>query len=144
METNPTENMLLFFLTFLLNHSVQKVQPFTHREYLINKFVWHPVPSHWLARACPVVTGCSLLPCVTAQAAFCALGWRPHWCLSWPQARASKPSASYRTGSCTQLWVNTDIRLRIRISEILPLTRHDMMCTSFSNFVVFSPLLATK
>lgn len=65
------------------------------------------MPSRCLLWAWPVVTGCSPPPFVTAQAAFCALGWRPHWWLSWPEAWASEPPAFYRTGSCARLGVNT-------------------------------------
>lgn len=92
-KQTPTENIVLLFFAFFLNQAVQKAQPFTHRDYLINKFVWHAVPSRCLVWAWPVVTGCSLPPSMTAQAAFCALGWRPHWWLSWPEARASKTSS---------------------------------------------------
>lgn len=105
-KQTTTENIMLLFFAVLLSQAVQQAQPFTHRDYLINKFVWHPVPGRCLLWAWPVVTGCSLPPSVTTQAAFCALGWRPHWWLSWPEARASKPPASYGTGCLTRR-VNT-------------------------------------
>lgn len=113
-KQTATENIMLLFFAFLLNQAVHEAQPFTHRDYLINKFVWHPVPSRCLVWAWLVVTGCSPPPRVTAQAAFCALGWRPHWWLSWTEARASRPSASYRTGSCTRCRVNTAASKYIR------------------------------
>lgn len=71
-----------------------------HLDYLINKFVWHPGPRLWRFWARPVVTGCSSLTSTTAQAAFCAVGWRPHWWPSWPRAGTSDRPASGTTGSC--------------------------------------------
>lgn len=113
MKTNTNRNRdYVIIFAFLLNQTVQEPQPFTHTDYFINKFVLHPVPSRCLVWAWPVVTGCSSLPCVTAQAAFCALGWRLHWWLSWPGAHASRPSASYRAG--TRLTVNTAASKYIR------------------------------
>lgn len=88
-ETNPSgKNTMVTFLLFIKS-SCTEGTTFPHRDCLINKFVWRPVPSRCLVWAWPAITGCSLLPSMTAQAAFCALGWRPHWWLCWPGAQAS-------------------------------------------------------
>lgn len=103
METNTNGKHHVIIFCLLIKSSCPEGTAF-YTQGLFNKQVCltysaQPVPGLGLA-------GCYWLQ-PAAQAGFCALGSRPHWWLSWPVARTLKPPASYRTGSCTRLWVNT-------------------------------------